>query len=112
MTFAPGNKSGGRPKGARNRLSHKFLLDLTAEWEEHGPKTLRIMRMEKPVEFVKCVAAILPRELLLDHSSTAIADLDDDDLDTMIEAIRQRVIEQRQPLLIESKSNGKEATKR
>src|SRR5262249_11187924 len=55
-------KTGGRAKGTRNKISEKFLQDLHAEWDAHGAETLKIMRVEEPGNFVKVVAAILPKE--------------------------------------------------
>jgi hypothetical protein len=81
------------------------------EWEAHGAEALKILRLERPGEFVKVVAGLLPRELLLEQS-TAVADLDDADLDALIEQPQRHVLEQRQPIkLIESKEltpNGKD----
>jgi hypothetical protein len=47
--FLPGRgKTGGRQKGARNKLSHAFLTDLLEEWTEHGRETLKIACIERP----------------------------------------------------------------
>lgn len=59
--FEAGNKSGGRKPGARNRIQNAFLEDLQKDWQEHGQAAIRIMRMEKPSEYVKVVSTLLPR---------------------------------------------------
>jgi hypothetical protein len=56
-------KRGGRQKGVRNRIAHKFLEDLQRQWEESGPAVLKIMAHEQPGDFAKLVGALLPREL-------------------------------------------------
>jgi len=56
MTFKPGQ--GGRMKGARNKISAAFLNDLLEEWSEGGREAMRIIRLERPSEFVKVVACI------------------------------------------------------
>src|SRR4029079_17017117 len=94
--FLPGNDGhgGGRPAGARNKLATKFLWDLLAEWEEHGPGVLRICRTEKPIEFAKIVASTLPKEFALETS--ALADLSDDDLAAhllILQKLRARAVE-------------------
>ena len=41
-------KSGGRAKGARNKISTAFLEALAKDFEEHGVDAIKIMRVEKP----------------------------------------------------------------
>ena len=59
--FKPGNP--GRPKGARNKLGEAFLEDLLDDWSENGKQAIIDCRKENPVQYVKTVASILPREL-------------------------------------------------
>ena len=45
--FVPGRaKTGGRARGARNKLSQAFLEAFAADFEEHGAEVIRIVRME------------------------------------------------------------------
>ena len=39
-------KSGGRVKGARNKLSMAFVEALAAEFSEHGAEAIRICRID------------------------------------------------------------------
>ncbi len=55
--------SPGRPKGSRNKLGEQFLSDLMADWDAHGAAAIKDMREEKPGDYVKVVAATLPKEL-------------------------------------------------
>jgi hypothetical protein len=68
--FLPGNDGhgGGRRAGARNKLQTAFLEDLANEWAEHGRGVIRIVRLEKPVEFMKAIIAVLPKELVLEQN--------------------------------------------
>ena len=51
-------KTGGRTKGAKNRLSHAFLTALAEDFEQHGIEALKIARIERPVEYIKVVAGL------------------------------------------------------
>jgi len=77
----------GRRPGVRNRLAHGFLVDLHKEWQAHGAEVLKIMRVERPVEFAKLVAGTLPREFNITHD-TEIEALTDDQLDDLVVRIR------------------------
>lgn len=59
--FKPGNP--GRPKGSRNKLGEQFIEDLYADWQSHGVSTLERVRNEKPDQYLKVVASILPKDL-------------------------------------------------
>lgn len=77
--FLPGNNGGpGRPKGARVTLTEQFLADMLNAWEEKGSKAIDAMIAEKPGDFVKVVASILPKEATLNINDTS--DLTDDEL--------------------------------
>jgi hypothetical protein len=53
-------KTGGRAKGTRNKISEAFLKDLHAEWERSGPATLKILAVENPAAFAGLAAKVLP----------------------------------------------------
>jgi hypothetical protein len=103
-TFQPGNAFAhngkqGRPPGTRNRLCKQVLDDLLADWAEGGPAAIKIMRIEKPAEYVRIMANLLPKELILQGGLT---DMDDENLDDLLAALHQRLIEAREqaPLLL------------
>ena len=56
---------GGRPKGARNRLGEQFLEALAQDFAEHGQRAIVACREERPTDYIKVVAGLLPKELLL-----------------------------------------------
>ena len=82
-------KTGGRAKGARNKLSHAFLTALAEDFEAHGIETLKIARLERPVEYIKVVAALMPKELEIMDSH--LADLSDEELDVFIAKLRAQL---------------------
>jgi hypothetical protein len=68
--WAPGESGNpvGRPAGVKNRLQGDFLHALAEDFREHGVEAIRIMRIERPAEYVKVVASLMPNELL--HSDS------------------------------------------
>jgi hypothetical protein len=70
----------GRPKGAKNRLQSDFLHALAEDFRQHGMEAIRIMRVERPAEYVKVVASLMPKELLVTQDS-ALTDLSDEQLE-------------------------------
>jgi len=62
--FKPGQSGNpaGRPKGTRNKLSENFVAALYADFEEHGIKAIQDMRVEKPGDYVKVVASLIPAQ--------------------------------------------------
>jgi len=77
-----GNPS-GRPKGSRNKLGEQFIEDLYADWQAHGVVTLQRVRDEKPDQYLKVVASILPKDL-----NVNINQMDDLTDDQLIQRIR------------------------
>jgi hypothetical protein len=59
--FKPGNS--GRPKGARNKLGEDFLKALQEDFAKHGVEAIATVREEKPDQYLKVIASILPKEI-------------------------------------------------
>ena len=70
--------SPGRPKGSRNKLGEAFLSDMLEDWAVNGKATIEAVRLEKPDQYLKVVASVLPRELNL-----RVNDFDDLDYDQL-----------------------------
>ena len=60
----------GKPLGARNRLSVRFLEDLCADWEAHGHEALKATRLAEPATYCLMVAKLLPRDTNLNISAS------------------------------------------
>lgn len=71
VPFKPGQSGNpaGRPKGARSRLNHSFIADLHTVWEESGIQALRTCAAERPNEFCRIVALLMPRDVSLSVSA-------------------------------------------
>lgn len=63
--FKPGQSGNpaGRPKGARSKLGEAFLSALASDFDEHGIAAIQKVRDERPADYVKVIASILPKEI-------------------------------------------------
>jgi hypothetical protein len=62
--FKVGHQSkGGRRKHSRDRIETSMLEAIARDFEEHGEEAIRIARIERPTEYLKLVASLLPREV-------------------------------------------------
>ena len=63
--FKPGQCGNpkGRQRGSRNKLSEDFFRDLCDAWQAFGKAALMTAAWTHPVEFVRVVASLVPREL-------------------------------------------------
>ena len=73
---------GGRAKGSRNKLSMSFVEALAKEFDEFGAEAIRLMRIEHPADFIKIIAAIMPKEFEI--SDSRMKDLTDEQIATLI----------------------------
>ena len=74
--FQPGNP--GKPKGAKHRLQEDFVKDVQAAWEEKGKEAITMMIADKPGDFVKMVASLMPKDVTLNINDNS--EMTDDEL--------------------------------
>jgi hypothetical protein len=79
---------GGRRKGTRDRISTALLEAIAKDFEEFGADAVKIARVERPVEYLRVVASLLPNEFEI--TDNRLKDIPDDELDAFIELARQR----------------------
>jgi hypothetical protein len=89
--MAPVPTGGGRRRGARNRISTALLEAIAKDFEQHGEETIKITRMEKPTEYLKIVASLLPREFEITDSR--LTDVSDEEIDRIIDIARRQLID-------------------
>lgn len=86
IPYKPGQSGNpaGRPKGARSKLGEAFLEAMHADFEQHGTEVIARVRDEKPDQYLKVIASILPKDL-----NVNINNMDDLTDDQLIQRIRQ-----------------------
>jgi hypothetical protein len=101
----------GRPSGSRNKLAQRVFDDVLRHWCEPtggelctGQAALELLYREKPGEYLRFTASVLPKEFVFE---SAVTELDDEELDRMIEALRERAIAARQEQALELKPEPK-----
>jgi hypothetical protein len=103
MKFQPNNTFGkaGRRKGARNKLASSVYTDVLefmaepATFQASEPTKFQALLLtlwrESPRDLARFIASILPKELSIETSN--VAELADEELDRMIEMLRERALE-------------------
>jgi hypothetical protein len=88
--FAPGysGNPGGSPEATRRAFNKRFLLDLAEDWQQHGREVFKRVRRESPASYLKICAMLVAKEVKLVHSTSAIKELTDEELEQTIQAIR------------------------
>jgi hypothetical protein len=89
--FQPGHQSVGRRKGARHRISTALLEAIAKDFAEHGEEVVKITRIEKPVEYLRIVASLLPRELEI--TVGPLQEITDEELEKLIADARANIID-------------------
>ena len=88
--FLPGNSGfGGRPKGARSKLTTEFFADFHAAWQEHGAKALKEVAEKSPRDFVRAAAMLMPKEFEI---KSPLNELTDADLADLIAAVQSLIV--------------------
>jgi len=77
IPFAKGNP--GRPKGSRNKLGEAFIEALHDDFNEHGVAAIQVVRAEKPDQYLKVIASLLPKEMNL-NVAEQFSEMTDDEL--------------------------------
>lgn len=76
---------GGKPVGARNRLQGDFMRAIADDFAAHGKRAIVQMREEKPSEYIRAIASLMPKELEI---TKPLDDVSDDELNAAITAVR------------------------
>lgn len=86
--FTPGNP--GSPKGFRKRLAGDFVRELHRDFNEHGAEAIAKCRTQRPAEYVRIIASLLPKQI--DIRESDLADTDDDALESFLALARSALL--------------------
>jgi hypothetical protein len=85
--FLTGNNASlGRPRGSRNKLGEDFLEALQIDFAQHGIDTIAKVRAERPHEYLKIVASLLPKQIEVPRD--VFDGISDESLEAIINAAR------------------------
>lgn len=76
----------GRPKGSRNKLGEAFVEAMLKDFDAHGEKVIETVRTERPDQYLKVIASILPKELNV--TTSRVEEMSDDELAAGIAALQ------------------------
>jgi len=86
--FQTGNIGGpGRPRGSRNLLGEEFVAAVYADWTKHGEAVLASVRTDNPGSYLRVVASLVPRDVIVQRTPDEFDDLTDIQL---IELLQQK----------------------
>ena len=86
--FKPGvsGNPNGRVKGSRNKLGEAFVSALHDDFLNHGPEVITRVRQENPAQYLKVIAAVIPREFhVKDQTFGGVSDAE---FASFVEAVR------------------------
>jgi hypothetical protein len=85
--FKPGvaQNPGGKPVGARNRITAHFLNALADHFAKHGKGAIQRACDEDPVGYLKVIGALMPKQI---EVTRPLEGLTDDELAAIAEQIR------------------------
>ena len=93
MTFAPpgsGNPRGPyAPSRERARFGSEFISALLRDFRQGGPAAIAKVRKYQPAAYMKICALMIPKEMKLEHSGSAIKAMTDEQLDEALDALRE-----------------------
>lgn len=76
----------GRPQGARQKLTEKFISDLAANYDRDGMRAIERVAEENPVAYLQIICRLLPKDTHLTISTDMSSSLPQDQLRRIAEA--------------------------
>lgn len=88
--YKPGQSGnpGGKPAGARNRLTAHYLNALADDFEKHGKQAIVDAREKDPMGYIKAIGGLMPKQI---EATQPLDDLTDAELTAGIAILRGRL---------------------
>ena len=67
-------------------MGEDFVAALQADFAEHGAKVIEAVRIERPDQYLKVIASIVPKELMV--KTDPIGDMSDNELESALAFLR------------------------
>jgi hypothetical protein len=73
--FKPGQSGNplGRPKGSRNKFSERLIEAFALDFEMHGTDAIEQVRAEKPHEYLRIAASLVPKQFEIEDGRQPFA---------------------------------------
>ena len=86
--FQPGQSGNpkGRKPGSKQKLADSFVDDMYSAWKVRGRAAIETVIDERPHEFIKAVASLMPKEINI--RTEIVQELTDDELFAALSALR------------------------
>ena len=86
--FQPGQSGNpkGRKPGSKQKLADSFVDDMYSAWKVRGRAAIETVIDERPHEFIKAVASLMPKEVTI--RTEIVQELSDDELFAALSALR------------------------
>jgi hypothetical protein len=82
------------PSALRGALSKRFLQALADDFARHGARTFRMLRRHRRQDYLKLIAALLPKEYRI--KEIELAEISDEELAAMLDMLRKLTGQQEQ----------------
>ena len=80
------------PSAARGALGQRFVHAVMADFERYGPSQIRRLRRRRPTEYLRLVAALLPKEYRIKEVAVPeLPEISDEELSTMFNKVKELI---------------------
>ena len=92
--FKSGNIGGpGRPPGSRNALGEAFVADVYEDWTKHGEAVLAQVRIDNPGAYLRVIASLVPRDVIIQRTPNEFDNLSDAELVELVQEEARALLE-------------------